>query len=315
MRVAVTGATGFIGTALCAELARRGHSAVALTRDPRRAQVALPGVDIVAWNEHSTSLPGVDAVVNLAGESVAGRWTAEKKRRIRDSRIDGTRRLVEAIHRADLRPSVLVSVSGVGYYGDRGEEQLTESSAPGDEFLSAVCRDWEAEAARAEEIGIRVARLRLGVVLDRDGGALAAMLLPFRLGLGGPLGNGRQWFAWIHRADVANLFLFALENAAAAGPINAVAPEQVRNREFTRALARVLHRPAFLPSPAFALRLLLGEFSQELLSSGRVLPERARALGYQFRFPQLAPALRAIMEGPTHGDLSSGARSGRAPAA
>jgi uncharacterized protein (TIGR01777 family) len=315
MRVAVTGATGFIGGALCAELARRGHSAVALTRDPRRARAVLPGVDAVAWSDDHLSLPAVDAVVHLAGESVAGRWTTEKKRRIRDSRVGGTRRLVEAIRRVETKPSVLVSVSAVGYYGDRGDETLTEDSAPGDDFLARVCRDWEAEAQRAAEIGVRVVHLRLGVVLDRGGGALAAMLPPFRFGVGGPLGNGGQWFPWVHRADVVGLVLFALETPSATGAINAVAPELVRNRDFTRALASVLHRPAALPAPAFALRLLLGEFSQELLGSRRVLPEQARALGYEFRFPQLAAALRAILDGTTHEDLSPGARSGRAPTA
>jgi hypothetical protein len=269
---------------------------VALTRDPGRAEAALRGVRVVGWGEgEPTSLPTVDGVVHLAGESVAGRWTTAKKRRIRESRAEGTRRLVEAIARAETRPSVLASVSAVGYYGDRGEETLTEASTPGNDFLAQVCREWEAEGQRAEEAGVRVARLRLGVVLDRGGGALAAMLTPFRLGLGGPLGSGRQWFPWVHRADVVGLLARALEHADAAGAINAVAPELVRNLDFTRALARAVHRPALLPAPAPALRLLLGEFSQELLASRRVLPERAQALGYSFQFPRLEPALRAAL--------------------
>jgi uncharacterized protein (TIGR01777 family) len=316
MKIAVTGATGFIGRSLCAELVRRGHQVVALTGDPERARTVLPAAEAVHWSKgEPRPLPSVDAVVNLAGEPVAGRWTPEKKRRLRESRVDGTRRLVAAIRAMDPRPSVLVSVSAVGYYGDRGEETLTEASAPGDSFLAHLCRDWEAEAAQAEEIGVRVARLRLGVVLDRDGGALQQMLTPFRLGVGGPLGSGRQWFPWIHRADVVGLFLFALETPTAVGPVNAVAPEAVRNRDFTHTLGRILHRPTLLPAPPFALRLLLGEFAGELLGSQHVVPDQARALGYPFRFPQLEPALRDILEGTPHEDLSTGARSGRAPAA
>ena len=298
MRVAVTGATGFIGRELCAELVRDGHRVVALTRDPRRAQAALPGALVANWGDPAAALPPVDGVVNLAGESVAGRWSEEKKRRLRESRIAGTRRLVEAIASAVERPTVLVSASAVGYYGDRGEETLTEASGPGRDFLAQLCQEWEAEAQSAEALGLRVARLRLGVVLDRDGGALSQMLTLFRLGAGGPLGSGRQWFPWVHRADVVGLCRFALETAEASGPINAVAPHLVRNSEFARALGQALHRPALAPAPAFALRLVLGEFAETLLGSQRVLPERAEALGYAFRFPQLAPALRAILGPP-----------------
>ena len=298
MRVAVTGATGFIGRELCAALLRDGHTVVALTRDPRRAQAALPGALVANWGDPAAALPPVDGVVNLAGESVAGRWSEEKKRRLRESRIAGTRRLVEAIASAVERPTVLVSASAVGYYGDRGEETLTEASGPGRDFLAQLCQEWEAEAQSAEALGLRVARLRLGVVLDRDGGALSQMLTLFRLGAGGPLGSGRQWFPWVHRADVVGLFRFALETAEASGPINAVAPHLVRNSEFARALGQALHRPALAPAPAFALRLVLGEFAETLLGSQRVLPERAEALCYAFRFPQLAPALRAILGPP-----------------
>src|SRR5437016_7767334 len=236
MRVAVTGATGFIGRELCAALLRDGHTVVALTRDPRRAQAALPGALVANWGDPAAALPPVDGVVNLAGESVAGRWSEDKKRRLRESRIAGTRRLVETIARAPERPTVLVSASAVGYYGDRGEETLTEASGPGRDFLAQLCQEWEAEAQRASELGLRVARLRLGVVLDRDGGALSQMLILFRLGAGGPLGSGRQWFRWVHRADVVGLFRFALETAEASGPINAVAPHLLRNSEFARAV-------------------------------------------------------------------------------
>jgi uncharacterized protein len=295
MRIAVTGATGFIGRELCAALMRDGHQVVALTRDSRRAQAVLPGAAVVAWGDPPPALPRVEGVVNLAGESIAGRWSDEKKRRLRESRVAGTRRLVEAIAAAAERPAALVSVSAVGFYGDRGEEELTEASEAGGDFLAQLCREWEAEAERAEGLGLRVARLRLGVVLDRDGGALAQMLTPFRLGAGGPLGSGRQWFPWIHRADVVGLFRFALERSEAAGPINAVAPQLVRQGEFAKALGQALHRPAFVPTPAIALRLLFGEFAETLLGSQRVLPERAGALGYAYRFPQLAPALRDIL--------------------
>jgi uncharacterized protein len=295
VKIAVTGATGFIGRSLCAELARRGHQVVALSRDPARARELLPAAEAVAWGGESQPLPPVDALVNLAGEPIAGRWTDEKKRRIRESRVAGTRRLVAAIRSTEPRPAVLVSVSAVGYYGDRGEETLTEFSSSGDGFLADLCREWEAQAQQAVELGVRVARFRLGVVLAGDGGALRSMLLPFRLGLGGPLGSGRQWFSWVHRADVIGLLLFALETPAASGPINVVAPESVRNRDFTRTLGSILHRPTVLPAPAFALRLLLGEFAGELLGSQRVIPQQAQALGYPFRFPQLGPALREIL--------------------
>jgi uncharacterized protein (TIGR01777 family) len=330
MKIAITGATGFIGRALCLALVRDGHSVVAMTRDPERARERLSQahaapnaesyvlqiffgsqVQVVDWRNESAAMPEVDGVIHLAGESVAGRWSEEKKRRIRESRVEGTRRLVEAIRRADPRPRVLVSTSAVGYYGDRGEEELTEASAPGDDFLAGVCREWEEEAQRAEALGVRVARLRLGVVLARDGGALGAMLPAFRLGLGGPLGDGRQWFPWIHRADVVGLYRLALENEAASGPILAVAPETVRQAEFARSLAVVLRRPAVLPAPAFALRLLLGEFAGRLLDSQRVVPARAQTLGYSFRYPRLVPALRAILTDIPRQDPSGGTGPGR----
>jgi uncharacterized protein len=315
MRVAMTGATGFIGRELCAALLRDGHQVVALTREPQRAQAVLPGAEVAAWGDAPAALPAVDAVVNLAGESVAGRWSEAKKRRMRDSRIAGTRRLVAAIEAAAARPAVLVSASAVGYYGDRGEEMLTEASSAGSDFLAQLCQDWEAEARRTEALGLRVALLRLGVVLDRNGGALAQMLTPFRLGAGGPLGSGRQWFPWAHRADVVGLFRFALEKPEATGAINAVAPQLVRQGEFAAALGQALRRPAFVPTPAFALRLLFGEFAETLLGGQRVLPERAEALGYSFRFPQLAPALRAILEEAPEANGSPGTPSGSLPTA
>jgi uncharacterized protein (TIGR01777 family) len=303
MRVAVTGATGFVGRALCAELRRGGHRVVALTRDPQRAQTRLPGVETVAWNASQEELPAVDAIVNLAGESLTGRWSDAKKQRIRDSRVDGTRRLVEAIGRASPRPGVLISGSAVGVYGDRGEETLTEASSLGNVFLARVCQEWYEEAQRALEWGVRVVKVRLGVVLDRDGGALAQMLTPFRLGVGGPLGSGRQWFPWIHRADAAGLVCFALQRSEVTGALNAVAPEPVRNGEFARALGRALHRPALLPAPSLALRLLLGEFADTLLGSQRVVPERARSAGYAYQYPGLTSALHAILSPTANADV------------
>jgi uncharacterized protein (TIGR01777 family) len=298
MQVAVTGATGFVGRALCAELRRGGHQVVVLSRDPAHARELLPEVEAVAWNAREPpQLPPVDSAVHLAGESLMGRWSAEKKRRIRESRVEGTRSLVKALGQVTPRPAVLVSMSAVGYYGDRGEELLTEASPPGSDFLAKICHDWELEAQCAAALDIRVVRLRAGAVLDRGGGALAQMLLPFRLGLGGPLGSGRQWFPWIHRDDVVGLALHALQNRDASGPINAVAPETVRNREFTRALGRAVRRPALLPAPAFALRLLLGEMADLLLGSQRVIPERAQATGYSFRYPRLDAALQAALHG------------------
>jgi uncharacterized protein (TIGR01777 family) len=221
-----------------------------------------------------------------------GRWTGEKKARIRDSRVKGTRNLVAGLRALPSRPRVLVCASAVGFYGDRGDEVLDEASAPGGDFLAGVCREWEAEAAAAEGLGVRVVHLRLGVVLGR-GGALRRMLLPFRLGVGGTLGSGRQWFPWIHVEDAAGLFLHAAAAEGLRGPVNAVAPAPCTNREFTKALGRVLRRPTVLPAPRFGVRLALGEFADLLFASARVLPRAALASGYAFRFPGLEEAIRA----------------------
>jgi uncharacterized protein (TIGR01777 family) len=297
VRIAVTGATGFIGRALCRELGERGHNIVAMTRDTERARRLLPDVGVVAWDGSPEVLPEVDAVVHLAGERVAGRWSTAKKAGLRESRIGRTRQLVEAMARAPRRADVLVSASAVGYYGDRGEATLTERSGPGQDFLSQLCEEWETEAQRAEMLGIRVVRLRFGVVLGRTGGALAGMLPLFRLGAGGPIGSGQQWFPWVHLADAVGLIRLALGSAEASGPINVVAPGLVRNGEFTRALGRAVHRPAVLPAPAFPLRLALGQFAETLLGSQRVLPERAEALSYAFTYPEITSALRSIISG------------------
>jgi uncharacterized protein (TIGR01777 family) len=237
----------------------------------------------------------MDAVVHLAGETIAGRWTPEKKKRIYESRVQGTHRLVDAISTLDERPKVLISASAVGYYDDRGDDVLTEDAPPGGGFLSRVCRDWEREAQRAEELGLRVVRLRFGIVLGPGGGALQTMLPLFKLGLGGPLGSGRQWWSWVHRDDVVGLIELALKNEELSGPANATAPNPIRQREFAKTLGRVLKRPAVLPAPAFALKLTLGEFANELLASTRAIPKRAQELGYRFEYAELEGALCQIL--------------------
>ena len=299
--VLVTGATGFIGRALCAALKERGQGFTALGRRPEKAKAALPGVkDVWRWRPKMepapvASIQGAGAIVHLAGESVAGRWNAQKKRAIRESRVVGTRHLVEAIGEAKSKPGVLVCASAVGYYGDRGEEELTEEAGPGSDFLAEVCQAWEAEAQRAAEVGVRVVMLRTGIVLGLGGGALKQMLLPFKLGLGGPLGNGKQWMPWVHVDDVVGVIFHAIEHANVSGPVNITAPAPVRNREFTKTLAGVLRRPAFLPAPALGLKILLGEFGSVLLASQRVLPKRIQESGYAFRHPDLEAVLRGML--------------------
>lgn len=300
MRVVVTGATGFVGRHLVQALNERNHRVVVLSRNPDRAGRSLPVVaGLHAFDPNreiapAAALEGADAIVHLAGESVSGRWDDEKKAAIRDSRVDGTRNLVEGLRDLDRRPRVLVSASAIGFYGDRGDEELGEDAGPGADFLATVAVEWEAEAARAADFGLRVASLRTGLVLGRDGGALEQMLLPFRLGLGGPMGSGRQWWSWIHLQDLVRMYLAALEGSW-TGSYNATAPEPERQGDFARALAGELGRPAFLPAPAFALRLVLGEFATELLSSQRVLPQQALREGFGFRHGRLPAALADLL--------------------
>ena len=295
--VAVTGASGLVGSALVTGLTSAGHRVVRVVRGAGAASVA--GQRLARWDPESgalepSELAGADAVVHLAGESVAGgRWTEAKKRRIRSSRVDVTRRLAEALPRLERPPRLLVSASAVGYYGDRGSEILREDSAPGPGFLAEVCREWEAATDPAARAGIRVVRLRIGMVLSRRGGALGAMLTPFRLGAGGPVGSGVQWVSWIAIDDLVGAILHALATESLAGPVNAVAPEPVTNRELARTLGRVLRRPALLPLPAVAARLLFGQMADELLlASARVEPARLRATGFTFRHARLEDALR-----------------------
>jgi uncharacterized protein (TIGR01777 family) len=307
MKVVVTGATGFIGRALCPALLAAGHSITALSRDETRARQLLgPRVACLSWGGSHTAwksaVAEADALIHLAGESVAGkRWTPEFKAKLRDSRVEPTRALVAAMRPAESSPQTLLSASAVGYYGDRGEETLTEASRPGDDFLAQTCVAWEAEALRAEEKGARVVLLRTGIALG-EGGALEKLIhplpipiSPWNLGLGGPLGSGRQWFPWIHLDDVVGLYLWALTEPEVRGALNTTAPNPVTMAALARAIGRVLRRPALVPVPAFALRLLLGEFAESLLASQRVVPAVAERLGYAFRYTAVETALRALL--------------------
>ena len=299
--VAVTGATGTIGSAVVHALLDRGESVVVLTRDPDRARERLgTGVDARLWADPKAdpapadALSGCDGVVHLLGEPVAQRWNEAAKREIRDSRVLGTRQLVEGLRAADPRPRVLVSQSASGFYGPRGEEPVDEGASPArGDFLADVVVAWEDEASRAEELGMRVALTRTGVVLAPGGGALEKMLPPFKMGVGGPVAGGRQYVPWVHVDDVVGAILFALDTDAASGPFNVAAPEPVTNRDLSKALGRVLRRPAFMPVPAPALRLLYGEMATIVTTGVRMLPGRLQELGYRWKRPDLEDALRA----------------------
>ena len=310
MRVTVTGATGLIGRALVPALRTRGAEITVLTRDPDRARetldaVAGTAVEAVAWDPlsgpaPSEALAGRDAVLNLAGEPIAQRWSASAKRAIHDSRVVGTRNLVAGLRatgesQTDGRPRTLISSSAIGYYGPHGEEPLDEDTPPGADFLARLCVAWELEASRASELGLRVVLLRTGVVLDADGGALGKMLAVFRLGLGGPVAGGHQYVSWIHVEDLVAMMLTALERESWSGPVNGTAPEPVPNRVLSKTLGRVLDRPAMLPVPALALRLLYGEMAEVVTTGARVVPAKPLVLGYEFRHPELEEALRSAL--------------------
>lgn len=299
-RVCITGATGLIGARALAALRERGVEVTVLSRDPVRAQQRLGAVQAHAWDPlaepaPAAALSGCDAVLHLAGENVAQRWSEPAKQAIRESRVSGTRNLLEGLRASKPRPGTLVSSSAIGYYGARGEEPLDEDAPPGSGFLAQVCVDWEQEAQRASELGMRVVCVRTGVVLDPRGGALARLLLPFRLGLGGPVAGGRQYMSWILTEDLVGIMLTALEDERWTGPVNATAPEPVENAEFTRLLGRVLRRPAILPVPGFALRALYGEMAEVITTGARVMPARALVLGFQFAHPDLEGALRSAL--------------------
>jgi hypothetical protein len=307
MRVTVTGATGLIGPHVIGALQRRGAEVSVLSRDAERARKRLgdAGVapveafdwDLISEPAPAAALDGRDAVVHLAGENVAQRWSASAKQAIRESRVTGTRNLLAGIERAATRPRALVSSSAIGYYGARGEEPLDEDARPGSDFLAEICVEWEREANKAAALGMRVVCVRTGVVLDKNGGALEKMLPPFRLGVGGPVAGGRQFISWIHRDDVVGMIVAALTDERWSGPVNATAPEPLSNRDFSRALGRALKRPALLPVPGVALQLLYGEMAEIVTEGARVVPAKPLVLGYEFAHAQLDEALRSALSG------------------
>ncbi|HJQ70673.1 MAG TPA: TIGR01777 family oxidoreductase [Blastocatellia bacterium] len=302
MKILITGATGLIGRPLCRRLTEEGHAVIALSRDPDKVG-DLAAAKVFRWQAQAGPPPAeafdsVEAVVHLAGEPIAARrWSEEQKQRIRDSRVISTRHLVNGMRAAAPRPAALISSSAVGFYGDRGDELVDEDSPPGAGFMPDICREWETEAERASEARIRVVVVRTGVVLAQKGGALEKMLPPFKLGVGGRIGDGRQWFPWIHLSDIVEIFRHAIFSSALGGVINGVAPAVVTNSEFARALARALGRPAIFPVPQFALRLMFGEMADVLLGSQRVAPKRLLASGYEFRYAELQPALADLVGG------------------
>lgn len=293
MKILITGASGLIGENLQKSLLAKGHELLLATRHkPEKDNQIYWNIENGFRDEEFARLETIDAVIHLAGESVTGRWTEEKKRKIRDSRVLGTRSLVNAFSKLTSKPKVFVSSSATGFYGDRGDEELIESSAPGDTFLAKTCVEWEAEARRAEDLGIRTVLVRTGIVLTKEGGALAQMMTPFKFGVGGVIGSGKQWMSWIALEDEIAIFIFALENELVRGAINAVAPNPATNEEFTKTLGEVVSRPTILPLPAFAVNLVFGEMGDALLlDSTRVLPKRLKDFGFEFKHPTLKEAL------------------------
>jgi len=301
MKILVTGSSGLVGRALGQTLARAGHTVCRLVRPQGAAGEGASEGFAVAWNPATGELGGAgvgaDAVVNLAGASIAGgRWSAQRKEQLRASRIDTTRALVNALARMNARPSVLVSASAIGIYGNRGDETLTEESKPGTDFLAALAQEWEVEALKAEALGIRVVLARFGIILAREGGALPKMVRPFKFGAGGKLGSGQQWMSWVAIEDVVGILRFTIESNSARGPINIVSPQPLQNAEFTKVLAKAMRRPALFPAPAFALRLALGEMADALLlASQRVQPRAIEKLGYRFQYADLNSALAIVL--------------------
>ena len=294
MKIVVTGGTGFLGRSLVAALREKEHDVAVVTRDPARARVP-DGARAVSWSELAAAVDGARAVVNLAGETIARRWTADAKARIVGSRAEAAGKVGAALRAAKAPPGVLVNASAVGFYGDRGDEEVTEASGPGTGFLAETTVAWEEAARRAAPEGVRLVLPRIGIVLGEEGGALSKMLLPFRLGVGGPLGSGKQWMPWIHRDDLVAFLVAAIGDDRWEGPVNATAPSPVTMREFAATLGRVLHRPAFAPAPAFAIRAAMGEMASLVLDGQKALPAKATALGFRFRYERLEPALRQIL--------------------
>jgi hypothetical protein len=302
MRILVSGSTGFLGTALVESLEGQGHSIARLVR-PETSQKSAAGVraESVSWDPvadqfDATGAEGTDALIHLAGASIAGgRWSVSRKKLLRTSRIDATRHLVGALAKLQRPPRAIVAASAIGYYGNRGDETVTEASAPGNDFLARLCQEWEAETARGAGFGARVVNLRFGIILAAHGGALPRMAMPFKFGAGGRLGDGRQWMSWLSLRETLSIIQFALATPGLTGPVNAVAPNSVRNSEFTSVLAKTLHRPALFPAPAFALRLALGEMADALLLiSQKVMPSKLVDSGYPFLQPSLAGALAEV---------------------
>jgi len=297
MKILITGATGLIGNSLQKVLRGRGHELLFASRkEPRNDSWVQWDYDNVF--SHPEKLEGVDVVIHLAGESISGlRWTDEKKRAIRDSRVLGTRNVVDTISSLKQRPGTLISASAIGFYGDRGDDEMTETSPPGKSFLAEVCREWEAEALRAEDSGVRTVILRTGIILSKDGGALGTMLTPFKLGLGGVIGSGKQWMSWVSLDDHLAVIDYAIENEKIRGAVNSVSPNPVTNEEFTFAMGEVLYRPTFIPVPEFAVHLAFGEMGDALLlDSTRVVPKRLADAGFEFKYPDLKKALHHAVE-------------------
>ena len=300
MKLVITGASGFIGSVLCSRLLQKGHTLTLLTRSAP-SQTSTGTKRWLHWRpgmsgDWESALVGADGVINLAGEPIAAkRWTLKQKHQLRLSRIDTTVGLIRAIAKAKQKPKFLLNASAVGYYGPRGDETVAEDAEAGTDFLAALCRDWENEAMKAEKLGARVIRLRTGIVLGRGGGALAKMVPPFKFFIGGPLGSGKQWMPWVHIEDEVGLIIHLIENSQASGAVNATAPNPVTMKEFCRTLGLVLGRPSWAPVPAFALRIILGEMAEMLVTGQRAVPAAAEKFGYRFRYPDLEEALRACM--------------------
>jgi len=302
MKVGLMGGTGFVGASLLNQLVAKGYKIVLLTRDKKKAiHLESQTIQVVQWqaddlDSWKESIEGCDAIINLAGEGIAAkRWTKQQKEKIKTSRIQSTRSLVRVIESLKQKPPVLVNASAIGYYGDVPEGDVTESHPKGESYLSDVCEGWEKEAEKAQDFGVRVVMLRIGIVLGKKGGALKRMLPPFQFFIGGPLGTGKQWFPWVHRDDVIGAILFSLTNEKVEGRVNMTAPESLRMKEFCHVLGKVLHRPSSLPVPTFALKLLAGDMSEMLITGQKVVPKKLQEYGYTFKYPQCEEALRAIL--------------------